>query len=195
MKTDVFWEFRPLETERLILRELKPTDAEAIFHYLSDPEVTQYLDTQPHQTVEQTQRLVNFLASLFEKGEGFRWGIVKKTGNSGQGADVVIGTCGYHAWVKFHLRAEIGYELAREYWGQGIMSEAIKAILAFGFDELGLNRVEAMVLVGNVASARFLEKLGFQQEGVLREYKLVQRAFKDLMLFSLLKKDYWASQR
>ena len=75
------------------------------------------------------------------------------------------------------------------------MSEAIKAILTFGFGEMGLNRVEAKVLVGNVSSARFLEKLGFQQEGVLREYELVQRAFKDLMMFSLLKKDYLASQR
>ena len=87
MKTDIFWEFRQLETERLILRELKPTDAETIFHYLSDPEVTKYLDTQPHQTVEQTQRLVNFLASLFEKGEGLR-GHRQENGELGQGADV-----------------------------------------------------------------------------------------------------------
>jgi ribosomal-protein-alanine N-acetyltransferase len=189
MKSDLFNEFPQLETERLILRELKSSDAEAMLRYLSDPEVTRYLDTQPHRTLEQTRQLVHFLAGLFEKREGFRWGITRKVGDSAG----VIGTCGYHAWDKTHFRAEIGYELAREYWGQGIMAEAIKALLTFGFGELGLNRVEAMVLVGNTASARFLEKLGFQREATLREYEFVHGQFRDVWLFSLLSIDYPAN--
>jgi ribosomal-protein-alanine N-acetyltransferase len=180
-------EFPQLETERIILRELKSTDAEAVYRYLSDREVTRYLDTPPHRSLKQTQDLLNFLVSLFEKGEGFRWGITLKSGDA---AGVVIGTCGYHAWAKAHFRAEIGYELARDYWGQGIMAEAIKALLAFGFEQMALNRVEAMVLEGNRASARFLEKLGFQQEAVLRDYEFVQGRFRDVLLFSLLSKNY-----
>jgi ribosomal-protein-alanine N-acetyltransferase len=191
MNPTIFTEFPQLETERLILRELKGTDAEAVFHFLSDPQVTQYLDTQPHRTVEQTQQLVNFLVSLFEKETGFRWAITRKTGNS---ARVVIGTCGFHAWSKSHRRAEVGYELARDYWGQGIMAEAIKAVLTFGFHELGLNRVEAMVLAGNTSSAGFLEKLGFQKEARLREYEFVQGKFRDVLLFSLLSQDSGSKQ-
>jgi ribosomal-protein-alanine N-acetyltransferase len=130
---------------------------------------------------------LNFLIALFEKGEGFRWGITLK---SGEAPGEVIGTCGYHAWAKDHFRAEIGYELARDYWGQGLMAEAIKALLAFGFEEMALNRVEAMVLEGNKASAGFLEKLGFQREVILREYEFVRGKFRDVLLFSLLSKDY-----
>jgi [ribosomal protein S5]-alanine N-acetyltransferase len=104
----------------------------------------------------------------------------------------VIGTCGYHAWVKTHQRAEIGYELARSYWGQGVMAEAISALLAFGFAEMGLNRVEAMVLTGNIASARFLEKLNFQKEGLLQEYEFIQGKARDVLLFSMLRKDFLA---
>jgi ribosomal-protein-alanine N-acetyltransferase len=187
LSSDSFLVFPQLETERLLLRELKSTDAEAMYRYLSDPEVTRYLATQPHRSLKQTQDLVKFLASLFQKGEGFRWGITLKAGDA---AGVVIGTCGYHAWAKDHFRAEIGYELAHAYWGQGIMAEAMEALLAFGFEQMTLHRVEAMVLVGNRASARFLEKLGFQQEAVLRDYEFVQGRFRDVLLFSLLRKNH-----
>ncbi|MBI1878814.1 MAG: GNAT family N-acetyltransferase, partial [Chloroflexi bacterium] len=185
-KNDISSIFPQLETERLILRELKSTDAESILHYLSDPEVNRYLDTDSPPAPEQAQRLVKSLISLLEKGEGFRWGITPKSGDS---AGVVVGTCGFHAWNKPHFRAEIGYELAREYWGQGLMAEAIRAILKFGFEEMGLNRVEAMVLAGNNSSAGFLEKLGFQKEARLREYEFVQGKFRDVLLYSLLSQD------
>lgn len=178
--------FPQIETERLFLRELKSTDVEAMHRYLSDPEVTRYLAT-PSPSVQEAQYLLNFLISLYRKGEGFRWGITLKSGDA---AGIVIGTCGYHAWIKDHFRAEIGYELAHDYWGQGIMVEAIKALLVFGFKDMALNRIEAMVLAGNKASARFLEKLGFQQEVVLREYEFVLGRFRDVLLFSLLSKDY-----
>jgi [ribosomal protein S5]-alanine N-acetyltransferase len=189
MKPPFFREFPQLETEHLLLRQLKSTDVGAMFRYLSDPEVTRYLDTQSHQTLEQTQHLLNFLISFFEQGQGFRWGIVQKSDDL---AGPVIGTCGYHAWVKTHQRAEIGYELARSHWGQGVMAEAISALLAFGFAEMGLNRVEAMVLTGNTASARFLEKLNFQKEGLLQEYEFIQGKARDVLLFSMLRKDFLA---
>ena len=191
MKPLFFREFPQLETKHLILRQLKSSDTEAMFRYLSDPEVTRYLDTQPHQTLEQTRHLLNFLNSFFEQGQGFRWGIVQKSHNS---AGPVIGTCGYHAWVKTHRRAEIGYELARSWWGQGVMAEAISALLPFGFEEMGLNRVEAMVLIGNTASAHFLEKLNFQKEGLLKEYEFIQGKAQNVLLFSMLRKDFLSAK-
>lgn len=185
MNPDLFSQFPYLETHRLFLRELGPGDAGAIFGYLSDPEVTRYLSAGPYNRVEQAGEMIDFLGSLFRNREGFRWGITLK-----EGADRVIGTCGYHAWARSHFRAEIGYELARAYWGQGIMREAVQSLLAFGFAEMALNRVEAHVLPDNLASARFLEKLGFQREGVLRAYEFVNGKFQDILLFSLLKKSY-----
>ncbi len=188
MNKDIFNQFPQLETERLILRELKSSDAKAVFHYFSDPEVTRYLSAGPYKKLEQASEMIDFLVALFQNKEGFRWGMTLK-----DGPDRVIGTCGYHAWAKTYFRAEIGYELAREYWGQGLMREAIQALLTFGFAEMRLNRVEAHVLPDNVASAQFLEKLGFQREGLLREYEWVKGKFKDILLFSLLKKDYSAN--
>lgn len=186
MNLDVFSQFPYLETDRLFLRELRPGDAEAVFSYLSDSEVTRYLSAGPYNRVEQAGDMIDFLGGLFKNREGFRWGITLK-----EGADRVIGTCGYHAWARSHFRAEIGYELAREYWGQGIMREAVQSLLAFGFAEMALNRVEAHVLPDNLASARFLEKLDFQLEGLLRAYEFVNGKFQDILLFSLLKKSYF----
>ncbi len=175
--------FPTLQTERLILRELKPDDVEAVFAYLSDPEVARFLSSGPHRTLTQTRQTISFLASLFPNQEGLRWAITFK------GSEVVIGTCGLHAWDRPFHRAEIGYELARPYWGQGIMREAMQAVLSFGFTQLALHRLEAIVLVGNTASARFLEKLGFQREGLMREYELVNGEFKDVWRFALLNSD------
>jgi ribosomal-protein-alanine N-acetyltransferase len=173
--------FPILTTSRLTLRELAPTDVDAIFTYLSDPEVARFLSTGPHHQIEQTRQLISFLASLFPNQAGLRWAITLN------GHHQVIGTCGFHAWYP-RYRAEVGYELARRYWGQGIMQEAVQAILSFGFGELGLHRVEAIVLVGNTTSARFLQKLGFQHEGVMQEYELVNGEFKDVWRFALIKR-------
>jgi [ribosomal protein S5]-alanine N-acetyltransferase len=186
MNLDLFRQFPCLETDRLILRELKPGDMEAVFRYFSDPEVTRYLNAGPYKRVEQAGEMIDFLRSMFQNRTGFRWGITLKK----EGGDRVIGTCGYHAWVNSQFRAEMGYELAREYWGQGIMREAIQELLTFGFTQMALNRVDAHVLPGNRASARFLEKLGFEQESFLREYESVHGKFQDILLFFLLKEDY-----
>lgn len=185
MKADFFAEFPRLETERLILRQLTSADAEAMFGYLSDPEVARYLSAHPHRNVAQTAKLIDFLVALFKNRDGLRWGITLK-----EVEGKIIGTCGFHAWAKEHRRAEIGYELARDYWRQGLMAEAIRAILSFGFAEMGLNRVEAMVLVGNTSSAGFLERQGFQKEARLREYEFVQGKFRDILLFSILSEAY-----
>jgi ribosomal-protein-alanine N-acetyltransferase len=89
------------------------------------------------------------------------------------------------------LRGSIGYELARPFWRQGIMSEALTAILALGFGEMGLNRIDAVVLPDNLASIRLLEKLGFCNEGLLREYEnWGNKGFVDLCMLSLLKKTW-----
>ena len=85
---------------------------------------------------------------------------------------------------------EIGYELAKAHWRQGIMTEALFAVIEFGFQAIALNRIEAMVMLENTASFKLLQKLGFLEEGILREYGYWKGQFHDLRIFSLLKKDY-----
>ena len=179
--------FPRLETKRLVLRELRPTDAEALFQVLSDETVMQQYDRAPLTRLEEAQQIIERHRSRFERDEGIRWGITIK------GENRVVGSCGY-SWHLRHQYAEIGYELARAYWNQGIITEALRALLQFGFETRNLHRVEAEVLLGNVASMRVLYKLGFQEEGILRERIFVNKHFYDVKLFSLLKSEFVKEQ-
>lgn len=171
--------FPQLETKRLVLREMQPADAEAHFRVLSDEEVVRYYNPQPFTRIEESIQSIERHRRRFEQHEAIRWGITLK------GENIVIGNCGF-AWEMQDRCAELGYVLSRAYWRQGIMTEALQALLQFGFVLKNLHRIEAMVDVDNVASIRTLQKLHFQEEGVMRERALVGSQFHDLKLFSLL---------
>jgi len=179
-----FTTFPQLETPRLILREMLPADAEAIFRIRGDYEVTRYNIGAAYERLEQATDLIAAMAHAYQDGTELRWGITLK------GHDTVIGMCGFNYWIRRDCRASIGYDLARAYWGDGIMTEAIRAIIAFGFARMGLNRIEADADARNPASARVLEKVGFKREGLQREQFYENGDFNDLMLFALLRKDY-----
>ena len=98
--------------------------------------------------------------------------------------------CGFNYWVRHDRRASIGYDLARPYWGQGIMSEAVRAMVDFGFKRMDLNRIEADADERNPASARVLAKIGFRREGVQQEQFYENGEFHNLLLFSLLRREY-----
>jgi ribosomal-protein-alanine N-acetyltransferase len=173
-----------LETGRLVLRGLDMDDAEFILRHFGAPSVTEYLlDEEPLTHEEQARDLIRFY--LQPAGKTYnRWGILAKA------EGILIGTCGFHKWDKRHRRAEIGYDLTPSYWGQGIMTEALHAAIEYGFGEMGLNRIDALVYPENVRSARVLEKLGFQKEGLLREYFCMAGECHDHLLFSLLKREW-----
>jgi len=130
---------------------------------------------------EAAQRVQRILAA-FQEHEGVRWAIANRADGH------LIGTAGFWRLIKPHFRAEIGYELAPEWWGQGVMAEALAAMLGFGFAHMGLHSVEAQIHPDNVGSRRVLEKLGFVQEGYLREnfYDPVEAQFTDTAVFGLL---------
>jgi [ribosomal protein S5]-alanine N-acetyltransferase len=183
--SNAFKQFPQLETENLILRETKPSDAPAIFEIFTDEDVLKYHDVEAATNIQQIEFLIQSRAERFKNKEGIRWGIAKKEN------DVIIGSCGYS--IRNAFRAEIGYELAKAHWQKGIMSEALKAAIAWGFYSLELNRIEAMVMLGNIASMQLLNKLSFSEEGILKEYGFWKGQFHDLKIFSLLKKDYCRS--
>ena len=111
-------------------------------------------------------------------------------GNREKGTGQLIGTCGFHLINNHHKRAEIGYELDDTYWGQGYASEALQAILAYGFETLQLIRIAAVVYVENKASQKLLSKAGFQEEGLLRKHMIQNGVAHDTILYSLLKEEW-----
>ncbi|NOU93271.1 GNAT family N-acetyltransferase [Paenibacillus sp. LMG 31456] len=176
--------FPLLETERLLLRQLITEDSRDLFQYFSKDEVTKYYDLESFTEIGQSEELIHTWNKRFQEKKGVRWGITIKS------EDKIIGTCGFHNWSNEHFKAEIGYELAPEYWQQGIMTEALEALLPYGFRELELNRIEAFIDPDNISSRKLLEKIGLKEEGYLKDYFYEKNRFVDAVIFAILKRDY-----
>ncbi|MEO7909583.1 MAG: GNAT family protein [Roseiflexaceae bacterium] len=178
--------FPVLETERFLLRAVTLDDVADMFRVMSDPQVTRYFGMLPMATPAQAQERVQAIQAAFQEQNGVRWAIADRA--SGQ----LVGTCGFWRLIKPHDRAEIGYELAQDWWGQGVMTEALDVMLQFGFTRMGLHSVEAQIHPANTGSRRVLEKLGFIREGYFREnyLDLVEGRFTDTAVYSLLKESW-----
>lgn len=180
--------FPVLETERLVLRAFRPSDAPAVFDIFSKEIVTRYTLMETMNAVEQAENLVETRSGLFGKGLGIRWGIVLR-----EHRDELIGSCGYYNLHSAYRSAEIGYDLHPSYWGQGFMTEALTAAINHGFGDeffFHLNRIVALTYVGHDASIAVLRKLGFQEEGIRREAGYWKGQFHDLRSFSMLRMDW-----
>ncbi|MEM7715671.1 MAG: GNAT family N-acetyltransferase [Cyanobacteria bacterium P01_A01_bin.68] len=173
-------EFPILKTPRLLLRAINHSDAKSVHRNLSDCDTVLYSNTGEPPSLEEVYKIVDIWKGNFKQQLGIRWGITVREQN------IVIGSCGYKNINKKHRRAEIGYEIRGEYRRKGLMSEALNAVIKYGFEVIKLNRVEATVNCDNLPSILLLNKLGFSEEVILREYELQQGQFTDLKLFSLL---------
>lgn len=174
-----------LETGRLVLRKLRMEDADFLFTEWSDPVVTHFMcDEEPLATREQAEDFLRPYQTPEKNPSSKWWGVERKADGH------LIGTCGYFRWDQQHHRAEIGYDLRPDAWGQGLMPEALRALVRFGFEEMNLNRIEATVHVENLRSQRVLAKIGFQQESLLREYYCRDGIYNDQVQFSLLKREW-----
>ncbi|MEE3809182.1 GNAT family N-acetyltransferase [Lysinibacillus fusiformis] len=174
--------FPVLETARLRLRELTLEDVPAIFRCFSNEAVTSYYGQEPFVDTQQAKQAIKQFAKNFEQKRGIHWGIERKDSNE------VIGTIGFHLWSAAHHRAEIGYEIHPDYWRQGYIKEAVQKVIAYGFQDMNLNRIGAVVFLENEASSQLLMKLGFQQEGILRDYMYQNGQAYDTFIYSLLKR-------
>ena len=184
-KGGVFADLPELETGRLLLRKMRLDDAEAMFAYASDPEVTRYVLFDTHSSIEDSREFLRFATEGYERGDFGGWGLLLKDSGA------FIGTCGLDAgYAPEHARAELGYVLAREHWGRSLMPEAVRAVIRFGFVRAKLNRIEARCIAENVASARVMEKVGMTYEGTLREREFIKGAYRDMKLYSILRSEY-----
>jgi len=184
-----FQTFPILRTKRLILRDIVRNDADAIFAIRSDYQVTHYNIGAAYTDTKQAQKLIENMTKRYQQREELRWGITYMPD------DTVIGMCGFNYWDRVDRRGSIGFDLNRHYWRRGIMREALRRILRFGFEAMKLNRIEADVSAENAASLALLKSLGFQQEGYQREQYFDEGTFHDLVLLALLKREWQARSR
>lgn len=182
--------FPVLTTQRLILRDFHEADVNAFFSMFSDDRVTEFYDCNSFSNVEQAQKLVeaNIRRNAAQDGIGVRWVIC--LANS---PDRAIGSCGIHSINKAFHSIEIGYDLHPEYWGCGYAFEAVSRVLGFCFSShmpIHVNRVSASTDLESHKSIALLRRLGFSEEGILRQYGFWKNRFNDVRLFSLLREEW-----
>lgn len=152
-----------IETDRLILRRFRSEDAEDMYaNWASDPEVTRFLTWPAHSSVYVTKALLADWIPRYEDGGYFNWAMEYK--NTGK----VIGNISVVRLIESIDAAEMGYCMSRAYWGQGLMPEALKAVMDYLFDTVRLNRIAACHDANNPKSGRVMEKAGMKLEGILR---------------------------
>jgi RimJ/RimL family protein N-acetyltransferase len=170
-----------LRTERLVLREPALADAPAVLVFRGDPRVQRFND-EPLRDVAAAEEFISFLRADSAAGARRHWAITAE--------GEVIGLIGLHTWERHHRRAELGYDMAVSHWGQGIASEAARAVIDYGFTTMRLHRIQAHTIADNHRSVRLLERLGFRREGTLREYSLEDDlTFHDGAVYGLLATD------
>ncbi len=178
-----------LETERLLLRKIIPSDAPDMYDYAKRPETSRYLLWFPHSSLSATLELIRYLQKEYSAGKFFDLGVIyKPTGK-------MIGTAGLTSYDEKNRCAELGYVLSPDYWHMGLAAEALEALINFSFCEIGAHRVEARYIEGNENSRRVMEKCGMRFEGIARGKMYVKGAYRNIGCCSLLAEEYFAVPR
>jgi len=173
-----------LETERLILRQYTLADAEDMYsNWASDPEVTKFLTWPTHTSPDVSKKVLEDWTAQYSDGGFYNWAIVLKATGS------VIGNISVVRLNSAAEAADVGYALGRAFWGRGIMPEALKAVIAFLFDEVGLSRVAACHDANNPNSGRVMDKAGMKYEGTLRQAGHNNQGICDEVWHSVIKSD------
>lgn len=178
-----------LETERLILRRFKITDADDMFeNYASNDNVTKYMTWETHKDIDATKEYLQSLTKSYSNSKFFDWAIELKSENK------VIGSIGAKKPDENLSKIEIGYCIGEKWWNHGIVTEALKEIIRFLFEEVDVNRIEAYHDIRNPASGRVMQKCGMKFEGVLRQAYLFKNGVADVYVYSILKSDIKKTQ-
>lgn len=182
-----FSPFPVLETERLLLRQITHDDAEDVFIMRSDPEVMKYIPRPIAKSIEDANGVIKMMHEFWERDEKINWGIALKETNK------IIGAIGFVNIHPEHFRAEVGYSLARDWHRKGIMREALKRILMYGFQEMNCHTIEAITDAENEASGALLISMGFVQEAYFTEDFFYNGQFRNSIHYGLLrsKADIW----
>jgi ribosomal-protein-alanine N-acetyltransferase len=172
-----FGDFPVLQTERLLLDRFEPEDAQTFFDLRNHPDVIKYLDRDPDRSVVEVRNLIGKIQQSFDQVDGITWAIRKEAGGK------AIGSVGIWRIDKENHRGEIGYLLGPEHWGQGLITEAIAAVMEYGWRIIDLHTMEGNTAVGNAASHAVLMKLGFEKEAHFKQNWHFQGQFLDSVIF------------
>lgn len=182
MLTLNFNPFHNLETERLLLRRVDVNDAEEILLLRGNPETMKYIPRPLTKTREDALEHIAMIDSKIDANEGINWAITLK------GNPKLIGIIGHYRIQHDNHRAEIGYMLLPEFHGKGIVTEAVKEVIDYGFNVMKLHSIEAVIDPENVVSEAVLKKFGFVKEAHFREHEYYEGKFLDSVVYSLLNK-------
>lgn len=172
-----------LKGHRVRLRWLQLDDAADVYRIFSDARVVRYWSSTRFESEAKAVALIEEIHRYFEAGTLYQWGIADQE-------DRIIGTCTLAGIDRDNGRAEIGFALTSERWGEGLASEAVALLLRHAFEELGLHRIEADVDPLNDRSLSLLERIGFRKEGYLRERWRVGGGVQDSILLGLLRREW-----
>lgn len=177
-------ELPTIDAAPFAFRAIRSSDIESLFGIFGDPEVMRYWSTSAFSGIQAAQAYFEEIQAGFDTRTLFQWGLVRAAD------DRVIGTgtlCNFNA---AHHNGAVGYALARSEWGAGVMSRALPELIRFGFERLGLHRIEADVDPRNAASTRLLERIGFKEEGCRREAYFVNDEIQDAIMYGLLEREF-----
>jgi ribosomal-protein-alanine N-acetyltransferase len=183
MLTINFHPFKNLETERLLLRRISEADVHEILELRGNPETMKYIPRPVATTLEEALAHIKMINDKIEANEGINWAITIK------GNPKLIGVIGHYRIQPENHRCEIGYMILPQYNGQGLVTEAVKTVVAYGFDNLQMHSIEAIIDPNNKASERVLQKNGFIKEAHILENAYWDGKYWDTVIYSLLKKN------
>ena len=173
-----------IKTKRLLLRALTPEIYEEVFSTFSEEGLMQFFGCRDANELDEERKKYNEGLSMYRKSF-LVFQLIEKETNQ------IIGWCGFHTWYLPHFRAEVGYVLSDESKrGKGYMKEALPAVLDYGFNVMGLKRVEAFLSLENTPSLKLVTSLGFKEEGTLRDHYFKDGRLEDSTVFSLLLNEY-----
>lgn len=176
-------EFVRLEYPWGILRKPDPKDIESLYEIYSNPEVAQFDDFDPIDSLDEAQEIFQSMLHQFTEGEQIRWAMQLK------GETEICGTCGLMDFDHHNRKCILGYDLKQSHWGRGIMTQCIGAVTEYAFKEMDIHRIEAYVTPGNIGSYRVLERNGYTREGHLRQMEFYKGEFQDGILYAKLSCD------
>ncbi len=185
---EVFSDPPVLETERLYLKKISPENAADMYEYSCDPDVVKYLTWSCHSSEKETERYIKLLQKKYTQGVFNDWGLILKDGGK------FIGTCGFTSFDLEKNTAEIGYVLAKPFWGMGLAAEAAARVMEFGFDSFGLSGFCAKCMEGNDASMRVMQKLGMSFEGIYKNSMFIKGSYKTIIVYSVTKETYYSKR-
>lgn len=182
MLTINFSPFPILETERLILRRVLPSDVKEMFELRSNPETMKYIPRPLLTNHEEALAHIQMMEDKIETNEGINWAITLK------GDDKMLGVIGHYRIKPEHYRAEVGYMILPEYHGKGITTEAVQCVVDYGFNTMQLHSIEGVIDPENGASEKVLQKCGFVKEAHFKENEYFDGKFIDAVVYSILNK-------